>query len=180
MAQTSSQLADARARFEQLYRNHAESVRAFVLRRIGSIDAADIVSETFLIAWRRFDQVPSEPLPWLLGVARNVLANANRSQRRKTALLARLGADLPGIQVSGAPRDDRERIASAMNRLSQRDREALILVAWDGLTVAQAGTVVGCSPRTFSVRLHRARKRLHRRLAAIEANARREAITEEA
>ncbi|HWF23902.1 MAG TPA: sigma factor [Solirubrobacteraceae bacterium] len=77
---------DARETFERLYREHAGRVKAYGLRRVGSEAAADeVVSDVFLVVWRRLDDVPDDPLPWLLGVARNaatpLLEGTERSAR---------------------------------------------------------------------------------------------------
>lgn len=136
---------------------------AFALRRVRREDADDIVAETFLVAWRRFEHFPSEPLPWLFGIARNVIATRRRGDRRRAALFARLHDDSDRTQP-GHPSTERLEIAKAFNSLSDRDRDALMLIAWDGLTIPQAAEVVGCSPASFSLRLHRARRRLARRM----------------
>jgi RNA polymerase sigma-70 factor (ECF subfamily) len=89
--------------------------------------APDVVAETFLVAWRRLDDVPADPLPWLYGVARRVLA-----------------------------------------RLSERDRETLMLVVWEELSSARAARAAGCTRGAFAVRLHRARARFTAQLASLE------------
>jgi DNA-directed RNA polymerase specialized sigma24 family protein len=73
---------EAKALFDEIYQAHGRAILGYALRRT-SIDAAqDIAAETFLVAWRRIDEVPKEPLPWLLGVARRILANQRRSATR--------------------------------------------------------------------------------------------------
>ena len=119
-----------------------------------------MVSETFTVAWRRFDDVPEgeATLPWLLTTARKVLANHRRaaeSRMRASLVGPRAGIpDHPEDVVGTAS------LVQAFNALEERDREALALVAWDGLAPREAAIVAGCSAATFSVRLHRARKRL--------------------
>jgi DNA-directed RNA polymerase specialized sigma24 family protein len=83
------------AQFESLYRAHARDVHGYFLRRTSSEEAKDATSEVFVVAWRRFDDVPQddEALPWLYGVARNVLANNARSLRRRDRLAARAAAN---------------------------------------------------------------------------------------
>ncbi len=132
--------------------------------------AQDAIAETFLIAWRRFDELPSDPLPWLYGVARKVLANQRRAAGRGAALEAKLA-------FAGSP-DGHEDVADrvgyadlmrlALGRLSEQDREALMLVAWEGLDAARAARASGCSRGAFAVRLHRARSRLTAELEAQE------------
>ena len=79
-------------RFEELFREHYRAVRGYAPRRASGDLAQDAVSETFLVAWRRLDDVPADPLPWLYGVARRVLANQRRSIYRGSALERRLAA----------------------------------------------------------------------------------------
>lgn len=161
----------ARATLERLYHDHAGRVKAYAARRLGSEAAADeVVSDVFLVAWRRLDCVPDDPLPWLLGVARNAIANRKRSERRAMALHARIG-DAAGAQTT-APvgpgdllhRDDP--VIRALAKLPDHDRELLMLVAWEGLDPAQLAAVLGVSRGTANVRVHRARRRLAAALAA--------------
>lgn len=156
---------DERARcFEELYAAHAGRVWAFARRRTRT-EAADVVAETFLVAWRRFEDVPADPLPWLLGIARNVLLNSRRSSRRRLALVDRLRSQPAAVVISSAP-DHVEgfSVLQALARLSSRDAEVLALVAWDGLNNVQAASVLGCTPAAFAVRLYRARARLSHQL----------------
>lgn len=118
------------------------------------------MSETFVIAWRRLGDVPEQPLPWLLAVARRVLANQRRGERRRGALAERLRGSVPG---QTAPVHDGV-VGTALATLSERDREVLLLHAWEGLSNAEAGAVLGCSANAFAVRLHRARERFARSL----------------
>jgi RNA polymerase sigma-70 factor, ECF subfamily len=138
---------------------------AFALRRVAANDAEDVVAETFLVAWRRLESLPAEPLPWLLGTARKVIATRQRGNRRVSNLYNRLHEHTPRIQPNHDP-DDRADLARVFNSLSDKDREVLILIGWDGLTVAQAAEVLGSSPQSLSLRLHRARKRLEARMEA--------------
>ena len=78
------------ARFNRLYERHFDAVRAYAWRRAPGL-ADEIVAETFLVAWRRLPDVPDDALPWLIGVARNVRANLNRSDRRQDALVSASG-----------------------------------------------------------------------------------------
>ena len=113
-------------RFEQIYAEHAEAVRAYVRRRAPEAIVDDVVSDTFLVCLRKIDRVPAEPLPWLYAVARKTLAN----ERRKRARVVHgheVPADEPAPVGDGA-------LAAAFNALSERDREVLRLVAWEGLS----------------------------------------------
>jgi RNA polymerase sigma-70 factor, ECF subfamily len=143
------------ARFEQLFRANYGRVLAYARRR-GSSDAEDVAAETFLIAWRRLDAVPRDELPWLLGVARRVVAN----QRRRSTTQQRVAAvDKPAVSAEFDGGLD-PALTRALLQLSQTDRELLTLVAWDGVTAAEAGRVLGMSSVGARVRLHRARRRL--------------------
>jgi RNA polymerase sigma factor (sigma-70 family) len=152
---------DDRARmFEGLFETHVWAVRAYALRRAPAGVAEDVVSETFLVAWRRLESIDADPLPWLLGVARRLLANQLRSDRRRGALLSRLGGIGVPAPAFEAPEAMSPELAQALAALSPREREALLLVAWEGLDVARAARAAGCAAGTFRVRLHRARRRV--------------------
>src|SRR5262249_23481173 len=144
---------------------------AYALRRSADRAAAEeAVSETYLTAWRREDVFPREALPWLLGIARKVLANQRRSASRRRAH----GVHLPLESVQAPPPRFTpyaqlaagEAFGSAFSRLGERGRETLSLIAWDGLEPREAAKVVGCTPAVFSIRLHRARRRLMKELEA--------------
>ena len=169
-------------RFNELYQAQYELVLRYALRRTDPETARDAVAETFLIAWRRLDAVPADhaqATPWLYGVARNVLANADRSQRRAERVTAKLRHQrLPEF----APDADRAilecaRLERALARLTLADQEALRLVGWEELDVAEAALAMGCSSSTMAVRLHRARRRLDRALTAADAEEVRATIT---
>jgi RNA polymerase sigma-70 factor (ECF subfamily) len=158
-------MADDRERFEELYRANFRAVLRFAAARIDPERAKDVAAETFLVAWRRLDDVPAEPRAWLLGVARKVIAGQFRSQTRRDALATRLGgaaherAHDPATALA-----DRDEALAAFAALGERDREVLRLVAWDGLNTDEAAEVLGVTRLAFTVRLHRARKRLDRAL----------------
>lgn len=169
---------DRGRRFAECFRVHYSRVLAYGLRR--SLDRAaaeDAAAETFLVAWRRFDDAPSEPLPWLLAIARNVIFNETRSVRRRDRMAARLAAErlvlgeqsAAGLNHEGS--DDSaanaRTVRMALERLGDRDREILLLSSWDGLSARRAAAALGCSPGTFAVRLHRARARFARALNAL-------------
>jgi RNA polymerase sigma factor (sigma-70 family) len=155
MVQTRPQL------FEELFRANYPAVRAFALRRTSPEVAQDVVAETFLVAWRRFDDVPDDALPWLFGVARRVLANQRRASGRGEALQQRLaGAEVGRPASPEESVTESEVVRAALARLSERDREALMLVAWHGLSGRRAARAAGCTRAAFDVRLHRARRRL--------------------
>lgn len=154
------------AELEALWHDWHRHVLAYALRRTDPATAEDVVAETFVIAWRRLDDLPDPPLPWLLGVARRVLANARRGERRRLALLDRLRREPPPVAATAPGAEGRA--LAALAALGEHDREALLLHAWDGLDHDGAGTVMGCSAATFAVRLHRARERFARALADLD------------
>jgi RNA polymerase sigma-70 factor, ECF subfamily len=155
-----------RARFEALFREHHPVVRAFARRRVPPEAVDDIVSETFLVVWRRLDDVPEPALPWLLIVARNVAGTERRGAARRQRLWLKAQSGHVEDYDSGQPEIGDGRVVGALARLKERDREALTLVAWDGLTPAQAAAVLGEPSVRFRQRLHRAGHRLRAQLAA--------------
>ena len=146
-------------RFELLYAKNAVAVKAYVLRRADAASADDVVAEVFVVCWRRFEEVPSDPLPWLLGVARRVLSTQRRGERRRVALRERLGEVSEPESTALQVVEDGVLVA-ALARLSDRDRELLLLIAWDGMSPTQAAAILGVKPATVRVRLLRARRRL--------------------
>lgn len=154
-----------RRRFETLFAANAHGLLTYALRRAPSrADAADVVAETMLVAWRRLDDLPpgDEARLWLYGVARRVLANHGRGHRRRVRLGERLRdvmSHQPLSPVSDTFGDD-EGVRVALARLPDDDRELLRLVAWEGLSGNEVATVLGISPEAVRTRLHRARRRL--------------------
>ncbi len=158
-------------RFERLHREHYDRLAAYLLRRADREVAEEVLARTFEIAWRRFAQMPEEPLPWLIGVARNVLSSMRRSQGRRDALIERIASGgLPSAEDHADLLARRELVAAALAALSDAQREVLLLIAWEGLSQKEAATVIGCSAAALRVRLHRARRRLHHALAELQAD----------
>ena len=158
-------------RFERIFRTNHLAVHAFARRRVAAEAVDDVVSETFTVAWRRLDDIPEDPLPWLLGVARNVVGTARRGEARRLRLQTRAQADYQAPAEEREPRLDSGLVSAALERLNERDREALTLVGWDGLTPAEAAAVIGIPANRFRVRLHRAGRRLRWALNAAEEEA---------
>ncbi|WP_307844183.1 RNA polymerase sigma factor [Sanguibacter suaedae] len=147
-------------RFTALFERTYHPLLAYALRRVSApADAADVVAETFLVAWRRLDEMPTgdDARPWLFGVARRVLANLYRGDLRRTALADRLRETLPDVVP---PRPDTSPVEMAMSRLRADDQEILRLVAWDELARDEIAVVLDVPRATVRVRLHRARRRL--------------------
>ena len=147
----------ARERFAGLFVRHHRQVYAYAVSRAGRDVADDIVSDTFLVAWRRLDVVPADPLPWLLGVARNVTQERYRDAARQLSLLSQAPVAIEGDIAEGVA--ERAVTLAALDALRAEDREVLTLVGWHGLSAKEAAQVVGCATATFVVRLHRARRR---------------------
>ncbi|MEU7859088.1 RNA polymerase sigma factor [Nonomuraea sp. NPDC049141] len=150
-----------RDRFEAVYDAYYPAIYQYAARRTGSPDdTADVISETFLTAWRRIGDVPEgeRALLWLYGVARRVLANQKRGASRRAVLAERLRDELAADRT-GTP-VDLEYVRTAFDDLSERDREVLALACWEELTSEQIAKVVGCTAIAARTRLHRARKRL--------------------
>ena len=159
------------ARFEALFNEHYAAVHRYALRRAEPPLAEEVVNEAFLVAWRRLDEVPGEPLPWLYGTAKHVLANRRRDAARHARRTRR-----PRLRSGEmAARDPADRLAErdaalrAFTGLSEPDREALRLVAWERLSLADAARAAGVSRPAFAMRVHRARRRLAARLREQDA-----------
>jgi RNA polymerase sigma factor (sigma-70 family) len=160
-------------RFTEAYSRCASAVYRYALRHAGAIGADDVVSETFMVAWRRRSELPQDPLPWLIAVARRTLQNQRRGEIRRARLAGAVGhweQAVTSTVIHGPDAADmiseREVTVAALRQLTDIEREALLLVAWDGLTAAAAAVVAGCTTRAFEVRLSRARAHLARELDA--------------
>lgn len=146
--------------FEQLFRATAPRLRNYVARHIEHHVVDDVVSETYCLAWRNLARIPAEPLPWLIGTSRNCLRRQWRSRQHAEQLWLAVVRDQWRDLPPGSPEDSvlgREEALAAFAALSDMQREALLLTAWDGLRPADAAKVAGCSTRAFTVRLSRAR-----------------------
>lgn len=153
-----------REAFVRLYADHFDAVLGYALRRVNiAEDAADIVAETFLVAWRRPGEVPpsDSARPWLYAVARRVLANQRRAAKRRSHLADRLRADLAAYVADFA--DGTAAAADARRLLStlpDKDREVLELAAWEQLEPREIAVVLNTTPLAVRSRLSRARARL--------------------
>jgi RNA polymerase sigma-70 factor (ECF subfamily) len=150
------------ASFELLYETCYRDIAAYVTRRTSPNDVGDVVAKVFAVAWRRFEHVPEPPDDrlWLFGVARRCLSDHRRSNSRQLRLRARLAREPVAGPSNGLSNNDDPRLAlvvSAMAGLGPNDREALQLVLWEGLTHAQAATVLQCTVNAFEIRYRRAR-----------------------
>lgn len=164
--------SDEARRFAAIYRQTRAQVYAYAVTKVGRQFAEEVVSEVFLTAWRRLADLPDPPLPWLLTVTRNVSANQVRSAVRERALAAEMRA---WICVAGRPEHDvADQVINCMTMLRalatlpEADRDVLTLRAWHGLSASEAARVLGCSAASYFVKLHRARNRLERAMAAAQ------------
>ena len=158
--------ADLVGRFTALYEATYGAIHAYAARRVGFEAADEVAAETFLVAWRRMDVLPDEPLPWLYGIARNIVARHHRASGHRQSTEVALARERNAPQADINEADD-SALWEAWERLRPADREVLSLVAWEELSVSEAARVVGCPPALFSVRLHRARRRLERLLSEV-------------
>lgn len=163
---------DADDRFRTLFEQNSRSLLLYCLRRVSQpVDAADVVAETFVVAWRRIDDLPTGPEArlWLFGVARRQLSNQRRGQLRRSQLVERLrhrlgDMDVPDVSVAV---NDAHDIAGAMKHLDDDDRELLRLTAWEGLSPTEVSVVLDVPAATARSRLYRARAHLRRELESM-------------
>lgn len=163
-------------RFDALYSEYRRPVLAYCMRRLGASDAADAASETFLVAWRRMEELPPPPgtLPYLYAIAHNVIRNQRRAGWRRQ----RLGARLLGLADEPAPDDpatvvvqneaDQE-IRQAVHHLRPKDREIVMLYAWEDVPRETIAQMMGMSRSAVDQRIHRAYRRLARALEPAHA-----------
>ena len=165
---TDQREADRRARFEELARELIDPLRHYLARRTDPATADDVLSDTLLVCWRRLDDVPDNALPWAYGVARNCLANAQRGERRRQRLAARISVVAPPDQVTPTPDARDDELLEAMAALRPEDAELLRLWAWERLAPAEIATVLQVSANAASIRLHRARQKLRDELRKVQ------------
>jgi RNA polymerase sigma-70 factor (ECF subfamily) len=161
---------DRESRFRALYADSHADVLRFARRRVHPSHAEDVVSDAFLVAWRRFDEAPAriaDARAWLFGIARNCLLNTARGLGRQDALAVRIAGVAPpaeagpGEEESVAHRLD---LAAAWKQLTAGEQETLALTVFDDLTSPQAARVLGITATSYRLRLLRARRALRRHL----------------
>lgn len=156
------------ARFRRLFDEAYEPVHRYCLRRLSPSDANDATAEAFVVAWRRIEDVPDgdDAIPYLFGIARNVVWNAQRSNRRAVRLRARL-KDEPEETAAPADRmlirnEEDRLLVEALATLSDEDQEILRLKSYEGLDSRQISLALGCSHAAARKRLSRATARLRK------------------
>ena len=145
--------------FERVWRDEMPRIFNYAARHVGATNAHDVAAETFTIAWRRWDDITDPPFAWLLGVARHVVSNHVRTLQRGRRLDDRVRLLTAVSANSGASVDFSARL-EALGRLAalgEKDREALLLTAWDGLSTEETATLLGISPAAVRKRISRAR-----------------------
>lgn len=159
--------AEVQAKLRTALRANSEDLLAYFERRTAvREDAADLLGETMLQAWRRTDALPiGEPVRqrmWLFTIAGNVLANHRRAASRRVSLAGRLRDRIAVLEAASSPGDpaDAAAVRGAVRRLPQAQRELVMLVHWDGLSIAEAAEVLGLNPSTARGRYAEGRARL--------------------
>ncbi|GAA3178185.1 RNA polymerase sigma factor [Blastococcus jejuensis] len=159
--------------FAALFDRHAAAVHRYLGRRVGEL-ADDLLSETFLIAFRRRTAYRPERVdvrPWLLGIATNLVHAHARAERRRYRALARTGADPAAAHASDDvhARVDAEALrgplAAALAGLAGRDRDVLLLFAWGQLGYEEIAVALDVPIGTVRSRLNRARRQTRAVLA---------------
>jgi RNA polymerase sigma-70 factor (ECF subfamily) len=158
---------ERRTRFEAVAHEVVDPLRRFLARRTDASTADDVLGDTLLVLWRRYDELPDQVLPFAYGVARLCLANAERSARRQRRVAGRIATLAPPREMPDPVGDDR--LAAAMSALPRDDAELLRLWAWEQLTAGEIATVLDVTANAASIRLHRARARLRDQLRKIDA-----------
>lgn len=157
-------------RLRALFTEHRPAVLAYAQRRVDAAAAEDVTSEVFVVAIRRSNGIPANPLPWLYAVARDVINNQHRSASRFSRLVLR--SEASALAAHPEPVDELVAanlwFAAAFARLTEDDREVIGLVVWEGLTARELGAALGCSGPVATMRLRRARSRLRALLHSTE------------
>jgi RNA polymerase sigma-70 factor (ECF subfamily) len=158
-----------RRRFEAVFAAVYEPVQRYVRRRVQPDSVDDVVSETMATVWRRLDDVPTQAvLPWVYGVARRQVANQRRAAGRQLRLAHRVESEPAYPSPADHPLD--AELETALGSLDEAERELLRLWAWEQLEPAEIAVVLGVSPNAVSIRLHRAKAKLGKRLDTARKN----------
>jgi len=164
-----------RERFARLYDQHFQEVFAYCARRVAAETAHDVVSDVFVVVWRRIHEVPADAeRGWLFGVARGVLQNVWRSEARRGNLVAKLrtlsSATAMEIDEDLVSADEGVPVRRALARLSAGDQEILRLAAWEELTGPEMAVALDVSLSAVQQRLSRAKRRLAQTLTKVAAD----------
>jgi RNA polymerase sigma-70 factor (ECF subfamily) len=158
------------AGFRSLFNDTYPKMVAYARRRVAPADVDDVVAEIYTVAWRHWRSVDTTRplLPWLYGIAGNVVRNARRSAGRHLRLVERLEAEsaVSAPAIVPAADGDGETLRQALGQLSFDDQEVLRLATWEGLAHRDIAEALGCSVNAVGIRVHRARERLKAQLDA--------------
>jgi RNA polymerase sigma-70 factor (ECF subfamily) len=149
--------------FNELYRDNRLSILNYFLRRTNDREqAADCLAQTFLIAWRRIDDIPAgiEDRLWLYGVARRINSETKRSKFREERLLQRVVSAMSPRPETTNTSDSEAQLHEALAKLSHEDREIVLLNVWDQLNPIDIAAVLDMNVNTVKTRLHRSRSKL--------------------
>ena len=160
--------ATARARFEALAAEVVEPVRRYLARRTDPDTAEDVLADTLLVCWRRIGELPEPALPWVYGVAKNCLANAERGDRRQRRVAARVAVVDPPPEATREPDAADERVSAALAALRPEEAELLRLWAFEQLGPGEIAQALEITPNAASIRLHRARHKFLDEMRKIE------------
>lgn len=154
--------------FGRLVRREETRLREYLARRVPPDAVDDVLADVLLVAWRRRDEMPAEPLPWLFGVAAKTLSTRWRSEARREALVDRVARQptppAPSVEAELERRAQQRALAAALGALDEHDRELLLLRYWDELRPREIAAGLGLPSVTVRARLRRATVRLHRHL----------------
>lgn len=154
------------ARFHEIYESHRDAMWSYCVRRVNRSEVEDAVSEVFIVTWRRIDRIPveAEVLPWLYGIARNVVRNVNRSSNRRLNLHSKIRSldqpDVASADVQVIRNEADAELLGAVARLTALERELLRLRTWEELSISDIALVVGKSTRSVESKLARTRRKL--------------------
>jgi RNA polymerase sigma factor (sigma-70 family) len=175
MTQRGSQVIEKDSAFARVVATHRRALLRYAIRRLDNVsDAEDLVAETFVVTWRRFDELPSrdQELFWLYGIAGHLLSNVLRGRHRSMRLEMRLALERENERnAPNYSEDDVRRLMEALSQLRAEEREVLQLVYWECLSHREVGYVLGSSEKAAGVRISRARQHLRELLSetALEA-----------
>jgi RNA polymerase sigma-70 factor (ECF subfamily) len=158
-------------RFTRIYETHYLAVLAYCARRVNRSDAEDVSSEVFTVLWKKMDAFDLDaPLPWLYNVALGTIRNRHRATRRSKALTRKIGRTQstigsPAPDVVIVRNEQDEEALKTLARLRETDQEVIRLAIWEEMSAREIGLVIGCSTSAAEQRLHRAKKRLAKKLS---------------
>lgn len=158
--------------FEAVVDQAAPDLLKYLERRLGTDDAADGLAEVMIVAWRRTSALPADSeraRMWLFGIARNVVANATRAERRRWHLTDRLRASLAAAPAPATPADEGAEVRDAISRLAPDQAELVRLIHWEGMTIVAASKLLGIPASTARTRYQAARSVLRTALSLDDA-----------